>query len=140
MIYRERPDLVVHTPKHKMLTKHISYYYMTTRCCLRAILTDHNYVVSPDTDQCPDTLQCDEFASCIRNQTGFACQCNDGFHGNGRTCKGMFFFNNLILNMFGLTKATVSGAKIISGFLYSPLPTRTPYILIMMIWPRRKHT
>ena len=97
-----RPDFVAYTPKHKMLTKH-NYVVLQDdyKILFGAMKKDHNFVVSPDTDQCPDILQCDEFASCIKILTDFACQCNDGFQGNGQTCEGTFF-TYWILNRLSL--------------------------------------
>jgi len=41
----------------------------------------------PDIDECADeTHDCDTFATCSNSPGSFACTCNEGFAGDGKTC------------------------------------------------------
>ncbi|XP_065334264.1 protein kinase C-binding protein NELL1-like isoform X3 [Cloeon dipterum] len=41
----------------------------------------------PGTDYCAKGHVCHPNATCLNLQTEYSCQCNAGFHGNGRVCK-----------------------------------------------------
>lgn len=43
-----------------------------------------------DRDEClTNTHDCDPNAYCTNSNGTFDCTCNEGFTGNGKTCKGM---------------------------------------------------
>lgn len=46
-------------------------------------------------DYCAKGHTCHANASCLNLQTTYACQCDQGFQGDGQNCNGNFFFNKL---------------------------------------------
>lgn len=40
-----------------------------------------------DVDECAEKNDCDKNAKCENNAGSYTCDCNHGFHGNGKTCE-----------------------------------------------------
>lgn len=41
-------------------------------------------------DYCSKGHMCHENATCLNLQTTYACQCNNGYFGDGHLCRGMY--------------------------------------------------
>jgi len=61
-------------------------YFTTVACCLGDVCYQHN---------------CHEYAKCLPGYLwGYRCVCDDGYHGNGVTCKRKYYIQyRLILNI-----------------------------------------
>ena len=48
-----------------------------------------------DIDECldPSTHSCDSNANCTNTNGSYQCKCNQGYHGNGNTCTGIYVIN-----------------------------------------------
>ncbi|KAJ8968326.1 hypothetical protein NQ314_002362 [Rhamnusium bicolor] len=56
---------------------------LLTKACVHFILTGVDY--------CAKGHNCHANATCLNLQTTYACQCDQGFQGDGRVCTGMIF-------------------------------------------------
>ena len=54
---------------------------------INVVIHDHYCIV--DINECQsDYHGCSSDATCVNFHGGYFCRCNDGYHGNGRSCHG----------------------------------------------------
>ncbi len=99
------PTLMVHSNVNVKLVKHAEVYLFNV-CKWQNLFSDCINRNSPesthllcyyftDIDECldPSTHSCDSNANCTNTNGSYQCKCNQGYHGNGHTCTGIYVIN-----------------------------------------------
>ena len=57
---------------------------------LNTVTNFYLLIILSDFDECQDVSEkCVPLSHCVNTVGSFKCVCNDGFEGNGHTCRGM---------------------------------------------------
>ena len=71
----------------------VNFEFSGYTCNIRALLQSNIFTCATllDIDECVEQSPCDGNAVCTNTIGSFTCACNDGYSGNGMTCRGENF-------------------------------------------------